>query len=137
VLLQTLKRWRCASKLQHADEDLDSITFHQIFYTSLKLTDDLLLLGSLWLFRLFLRVSHDVPGGGKVLKHAEPMFLLLPCNFVKFLLNMARCVRIKRTVTRISDWCIKNDAMNSSLIGQFTLVQGVYGAKIMQNDFID
>ena len=64
------------------------------YVISIKLTDDLLLLGSLWLFRLFLRVSHDVPGGGKVLKHAEPMFLLPSCSF-NFLLNMARRVRIK------------------------------------------
>jgi hypothetical protein len=77
----------------------------------------LLLLGSLWLFRLFLRVSHDVPGGGKVLKHAEPMFLLPSCSFVKFLLNMARCVQIQGTVTRVADWFITNDATNSALIG--------------------
>jgi hypothetical protein len=76
----------------------------------LQLTDDLLLLGSLWLFRLFLRVSHDVPGGGKVLKHAEPMFLLLPCSFGKFLLNMARCVQTAGTVTRFADWLIRYDA---------------------------
>jgi hypothetical protein len=51
--------------------------YNTIFWVSQKLTDDLLLLCSLWLFRLFLRVSHDVPGGGKVLKHAEPMFSFL------------------------------------------------------------
>jgi hypothetical protein len=70
--------------------------------------DDLLLLGSLWLFRLFLRVSHDVPGGGKVLKHAEPMFLLLPCSFGKFLLPSsgfnpaaeAPCNRVPLTIRR-------------------------------------
>jgi hypothetical protein len=124
VQQQTLKRWKCASKLI----SLTTIPFlpsTPIFWVSLKLTDDLLLLCSLWLFRLFLRVSHDVPGGGKVLKHAEPMFLLPPCSLVKFLLNMARCVRIKRTVRRFTDWYTGSDATNSSRIGRLAVTQRV------------